>query len=141
MALSSIIGLGDRHEDLFDMACLACDAALELDNLVRAKESNLSSFYRLRDVLSRQLAAAGSSIEERCMNVSFPLWYAMTQGQPKDERRDVESHYLELRLLVGELRDVEILPVERIEMLRDLCVELSRRYAAEQPPYMDRLVA
>ncbi len=97
------------------MGAITAYSALELDNHLRGKNRNLRNV----DELARALG-------EYDPKYDLALWMAM--GSPNTTLEEVA---LQINLLKRELLDVENLPKERIETIRDFCVRASRHFLSE----------
>ena len=97
------------------MAEVTAYSAVELDNHLRGKNGILSRVEEL-----------ARNLRDYNPRYDLALWMAMDSPDTT-----LEEIALQISLLRRELLDVENLPKERIETIRDFCVRASRQFSSE----------
>lgn len=97
------------------MAEVTAYSAVELDNRLRGKNGSL-----------RRVEELARTLRDYDPRYDLALWMAMDSPDTT-----LEEIALQISLLKMELLDVENLPRERIEALRDFCVRASKQFSSE----------
>jgi len=106
---------------------LAAEAALEIDLYLKNKETEFSNVEKLTELVEKCMVPN----EDGRFDVSLPFLYAL-RGISEEPilQGPVEEYGLKMRLLYSDLRDFKSIRKERLEDLRDFCVELSREFTS-----------
>ena len=133
------IGLGE------DLASLACDAAIELDNLILDRSQNVGVVRKLAERLTKELPdAADLSSPKHFVNpstvvvMSRVIRESSSAGQPQEvqELKEVQELTQAAGQIARRLLDVSDAPAKgrnnlsSLEQLRSFCLLLSKRAAA-----------
>jgi len=121
------------------ISSIACRAALEIDNYLTGKQTDFSYVNTLQAIIEEK---SGHAIEKLIRNPHFAFWHAMEKTSEKKWVRDAfERKYyfpvdwlgLEMKLFSYELENVPYRPKERLEQVRDFCLEFCREMRRFEP--------
>lgn len=124
-----------KHDE--DLASLASQAAVALDNLVLGRGSDLAAVKRLADVVCGSLETQPAIDLTTAVAVHHALveMSGVTSSKTVDELRKNAMEFIERLSKTAEHESLE--PAE-IKNLRDVCVALSRSATALAGPLYDR---
>tara|TARA_Y100000310_G_scaffold300255_1_gene335791 strand:- start:1996 stop:2364 length:369 start_codon:yes stop_codon:yes gene_type:complete len=109
----------------YELAGLASEAAVEIDNYLLGRSEDLSGVYEFSRINRENILEE----EDFISDYALALWKSM--GGKSSGIRLKEHLALQMRLFSMDLDGVERLPRERLEELRSYCVEASRQFMAE----------
>ncbi len=122
--------------DLNELACVSSAAAIALDNLYLGRDADYSSIERLS--LSLREYHKGAVSDDPTMT---RVLYDTLKQFSNREIKEADDFMMKTSLLLMEISNSRTLPKERLALLRDYCVELSRASMTYAEDYKKYLVA
>jgi len=125
-------------ENYHNLAELSNHAAIEIDNYLKKKKTGLSSVKEFTKIIQDNLISDSDTF---LTMPDFP-YLALAKAMRKDSNKEiryVSELALEMRLFYSELSDLEGLSKDRLENLRNFCVEASKSFLAERLDYLRKV--
>jgi len=138
------------------MAECACHAALDVNNYILGRKTDLFYVKRIKEFirdnllgrnyvkkikkflkeLGRELERSPVEFEYNPMTVILFI-NAIERNSDKPKRSTIPDYALEFRLLYNELEDIESLPKHRLESLRRFFIDLSTEYSSQEKSVLE----
>ena len=132
-----------------DLASLACDAAIELDNLILGRSEALDAVHRLATTISEVLSSTAQTsaqiawldpttvvVMKRAIDDSIaPKTPVTTVPELVQEANKIKKRLIGLE---GNTSSLKLQDMKDIEQMRAFCLALSKRASAQGQPLYDR---
>ncbi|MBI2003842.1 hypothetical protein HYS72_00040 [Candidatus Pacearchaeota archaeon] len=118
------------------LACLASEAAIDIDNYIRKRNPECESVKYLSQLLDE--ITKGNNPRVKLPDNSVILGYAISGREKFKEYwqgKHLDDVMIQTKLVAKDLRDFESLPKIRQEELSDFCVRLSKETADHYNQY------
>lgn len=136
--------LAREWEPELDLSSLACDAAIELDNLIRGKSQDLGTVKKLIveiEDLGKGLSnsARHGGLAQLSPTTAVALNSAIDDSELSSAQSDISGLSKETDRIIERLKNLVSNPQkakaeEPVEKLRSFCIALSRHALASKPP-------
>jgi hypothetical protein len=136
--------LAREWEPELDLSSLACDSAMELDNLIRGKSQGLDTVKKLIEIISDVGQGLTDSVTHGGLAKLSPttavaLNSAIDESKLSPAQIDISGLSKETDKIIGSLKNLVANTQtakyeEPVEKLRSFCIALSRHALATKPP-------